>query len=406
MANIIFSWELGGGNGHAGRLKSLAQPLAARGHRIAFALRDLVRTRPMLHGLGVPVFQAPLWLHRVEGLPPAQASLAEILLGCGYIDPMAVAALVDGWRALLQAVDANLVVADYAPAAVLAARSLGIPSASVGACFALPPAGAPLPSLRAWEAVPLARLEGAEARLLDSVNRALAIHGARPLARACDALLGDTPLLCTWPELDPYRRPAGSVRWFGPNLSAPGAVAPRWPAGEGQRVFAYLGETHPEHVAMLEALARAGCRTLVYAPHVAAQLARSGQVGFRPPVAHPLLAWAAGPVDLTAALPGCAFAVCHAGDSTISEALLAGVPLLMMPRTTESFLNARRVRELGAGININEMPRPLAWNEIVRRLLQEPGFSDAAHAFAERYAGYDRLAQAEQLARVLEGLIA
>jgi UDP:flavonoid glycosyltransferase YjiC (YdhE family) len=394
MANILLCWELGGALGHAGRLKSLALPLIARGHSVAFALRDLVHTRRLLHDVTVPKFQAPLWLHRVEGLPPGQASLADILLACGWIDAGAVAGLVDGWRALLQASGAELAVCDYAPGAVLAARSLGIRSAAVGAGFSMPPGGQPLPPLRDWEAVPRERMAASEARVLDSANRLLARHGAAPLAHASGLLLGDVPLLCTWPELDPWRRPADSLRWFGPNLSFTEGASPQWPQGEGPRVFAYLGGPHPEHGALLAALQAAGCRTLCYQPEVAG--------GAAPPCDGPGIAWARAPVDLGAALPGCAFAVCHAGESTVSQALLAGVPLLLMPRAAESFLTAQRVRELGAGINIDELARPLDWTAIVRGLLQGEGYRAAAQDFARRHAGFDARLQAEALVAVLE----
>jgi hypothetical protein len=96
-------------------LKSLALPVRARGHSIAFAVRDPVRTRRLLHDLDVPRFQAPLFSHRVEGLPPGQASLADILPACGWIDADAIAGFVEGWRALMLATRAELIVCDYAP---------------------------------------------------------------------------------------------------------------------------------------------------------------------------------------------------------------------------------------------------------------------------------------------------
>jgi hypothetical protein len=401
MANILLCWELGGALGHAGRLKSLALPLIARGHRVSFALRDLVHTRRLLHDVDVPKFQAPLWLHRVEGLPP-EASLADILLGCGWIDAGAVHGLVDGWRALMQATDADLVVCDYAPGAVLAARSLGIPSAAVGAGFSMPPAGLPLPPLRDWEPAPRERMAASEARVLDSANKVLARYGgtakAAPFAHAAGLLLGDAPLLCTWPELDPWRRPAGAGTWYGPNLAPSAAqsatLAPQWPAGEGAKVFAYLNSTHPEHGAMLAALQAAGCRVLCYSPEVAS--------GRNPPLEGPGIAWARKPVNLDAALPECEFAVCHAGDSTVTQALLAGRPLLLLPPATDSFLIARRVREMGAGININELAKPRDWPAIVRMLLEDVRYREAAQAFAQRYAGFDAGRQAALLADALE----
>ncbi|MFL6636405.1 MAG: glycosyltransferase [Massilia sp.] len=396
MAHIVFCWELGAALGHAGRLKALAQPLRERGHAVSFVLRDLVHTRRVLADTGIPVYQAPVWLHRVEGLPPGEASLADILLACGWLDAEAISGLVDGWRHLLRALHADVVVGDYAPAALLAARSLGIPASAVGAGFQIPPAG-PLPPLRDWEAAPQARMAATEARVLATANAVLARHGAAPYARAADLLRGDLPLLCTWPELDPWGRAETDERWLGPTTAGAGAGVPTWPDGDGARVFAYLRGPHPEHGALLAALARAGCRTLCYLPEVAA--------GAAPPYAHPRVAWAAGPVALHDALQGSAFAVCHAGESTVSQALLAGVPLLMLPRTAESFLTARRVRRLGVGININEMASPLDWDAVVRRMLEGSDFRVAAQAFARRHAEFDAARQAEATADMLEALL-
>jgi UDP:flavonoid glycosyltransferase YjiC (YdhE family) len=107
---------------------------------------------------------------------------------------------------------------------------------------------------------------------------------------------------------------------------------------------------------------------------------------------------------LDKALRESAFAVCHAGESTVSQSLLAGVPLLLLPRTTESFLTARRVRRLGAGINVNEMARPLDWDAVVGRMLEGSALRVAAQAFARRHAAFDADRQAEAIADVLETL--
>jgi hypothetical protein len=258
----------------------------------------------------------------------------------------------------------------------------------------MPPAAQMLPPLRDWEAAPRERMAASEARVLDSANKVLARHRAPPLAHACELLLADTPLLCTWPELDPWRRPAAGADWYGPNVAPPAGLSPEWPAGEGVKVFAYLNAAHPEHGAMLAALQAAGCRMLCYSPAVAN--------GAKPPLEGPAIAWARTPVNMDAALRACALVVCHAGESTASQALLAGRPLLLMPQSTESFLTARRVREMGAGININELARPRDWPAIVRSLLEDERYRDAAQAFAGRHAGFDARRQAEVLADAIE----
>ena len=396
MAHFYLCWELGGGLGHAGRLKSIALPLRARGHRVSFVLRDLVLTRRLLQGLDIPSFQAPVWLHRTVGLPPEQASLAEILLGCGYLDADALAGLCEGWRALLRQGQPDLVIADYAPTAILAARSLRVPSAAIGPGFSMPPQGMPLPPLRSWETQQPGRLQAMESRLLASANSVLGAYGAAPLAVGSELLLGDHPQLCTWPELDHYGREGGGP-WLGPNLPPPGTGVPAWPAGEGRRVFAYLRQGIPESADVLQALLRHGCRVLCYMPEVAA--------GAPAPVDSPRVRFAPGPVALPQALAECELVVSHAGEALVAQALLASRPLLMLPHSAESFLMARRVAQLGAGINAMAQPRPRDWEGMVTGVLAQPACGEAAAAFARRYAGFDPQRQAEELADRFEAML-
>ena len=112
MAHLHFAWELGGGLAYAGRLKPLAQEAMRRGHRVSLSLRDLVHTEALLRDLDAPRLQAPVWLHKVHGVPDPQVSLAEILLTCSYRDADALQGLFVGWRSLLQQLQPDLLVAD------------------------------------------------------------------------------------------------------------------------------------------------------------------------------------------------------------------------------------------------------------------------------------------------------
>ncbi|UGQ48652.1 glycosyltransferase [Massilia endophytica] len=379
MAHIHLAWELGGGLGHAGRLKVLAQALQARGHEVSMGLRDLAHTHRLLADLDVPKLQAPVWLHRTAGMPPTQASLAEILIPNGYLEAQPLAGLVQGWRGLLKATRADLVVGDYAPTAMLAARSLGLPGASVGIGFYSPPAGQPLPCLRDWEQVAPQRLATAEAHVLKTANAVLGKLSAPPLARAADILLGDLPLLCTWPELDHYGRPAGSCEWFGPNFLPATGAPPEWPQGSGPKVFAYLKHEHEAHAAVLQALADEGCRVLCYQPEIAS--------GKAPPVVSPNIHYSLRPVSLEPAMAGADLCVCHGGEATLVQGLLAGVPVLLMPMQLEQFLISRRVESFGGGINAARFGAAPNWRAIVRRLLDDPAYRNSARAFAGRHGG-------------------
>ena len=41
MAMVLLVWELGAGMGHVNRLLTLGEGLSQKGHKVAFALRDL-----------------------------------------------------------------------------------------------------------------------------------------------------------------------------------------------------------------------------------------------------------------------------------------------------------------------------------------------------------------------------
>lgn len=399
MARFLLSWELGGGLGHAGRLKPLTQELMRRGHHVDLMLRELVHTHALLKDLKVRTLQAPVWMHRVVGLPDPQATLAEILLANGYFGVDALNALVQGWKAVLELTQPDVMVADYAPTAYLAARILGIPVATVGIGFYLPPDTAPLPLFRDWEPIPKGRVEHSEGEVLRNVNAVLQMNGAPPVERLAIILRGERPLLCTWPELDHYRRgalPEGE-RYHGPTFLPSGGQAPTWPPGDGPRVFAYVRSAHPDHAAVLQALAQLGCRTLCYLPEVAG--------GMTPPVVSAHIHYASGPVNLGQAFPDCQLVICHAGEATLAQALLAGVPVLLLPTQAEQFLMARCVDDTGAGVNAAQRQRPIDFKALIQQMLSAPGHTQAARAVADHYQAFTHEGQTLALVDEFESLV-
>jgi UDP:flavonoid glycosyltransferase YjiC (YdhE family) len=398
MAHIHLAWELGGGLGHAARLRALAQVLLARDHQVSLSLRDLGHTRPVLAGLPVPVLQAPVWLHRTVGMPPNQASLAEILIPCGYLEASALDGLVAGWRSLLVAVGADLLVTDYAPTALLAARSMALPCASLGLGFYNPPLGQALPNLRPWEDIGERRLAAAELHVLQVANAVLRHYAASPYARAAEILQGDSVLLTTWPELDHYQRAADSVTWYGPLCLAQTGAAPVWPDGNGPKVFAYFKQEYQQQSGVLQALVEEGCRVLCYVPELSA--------GAAPPLQSPAIRYTQAPVSLPLAMAEAHLCVCHAGEATLVQALLAGVPLLLLPLQLEQFLVALRVESGGAGMNGARLPQPADWRSAVRRLLGDGRYRTAAHAFANNYRSTHPHDLQGRLADQLEKLLA
>lgn len=71
--------------------------------------------------------------------------------------------------------------------------------------------------------------------------------------------------------------------------------------------------------------------------------------------------------------------ITHAGLGGVHEALLAGVPMLLVPQMSEQAMVATRVAELGAGIalGVRDLTHEAIRNA-VQRLMVDPAFRDAA----------------------------
>jgi uncharacterized protein (TIGR00661 family) len=88
--------------------------------------------------------------------------------------------------------------------------------------------------------------------------------------------------------------------------------------------------------------------------------------------------------------------VSRAGHTIISEALLCGKPLLLIPvpGQTEKIENAKNVQELGLGINLDQEKIKKDFFNHLRTLLEDDGFSKRAMEFRKRFSDWDFLGRA------------
>jgi len=76
--------------------------------------------------------------------------------------------------------------------------------------------------------------------------------------------------------------------------------------------------------------------------------------------------------------------VCHGGSGTTMGTLAAGIPLVVVPLFADQPDNARRVAELGAGLNVERDTNAIRL--ATTRVLAEPSFRHRARALAEEMA--------------------
>ena len=387
MARIAFAWELGGELGHSMACNSLARAMRARGHHIGFMFREL-------HGLShLPsleahdVFQAPVSVSEGHG-QPVPASFADILIGSGYDRPQHLAGLLAGWFALLGRWKPDLLVADFAPTALLAARVMGLRCVAYSNGFSVPPRLTPLPAFRFDEPIDPRKVEQADTRALATVNGALARFGVAPLERLAQQFETDEDFLATFPELDSYAGRPTSGYW-GPRVSFDSGIEVKWPAGDGKRIAVYIKQSSKLIDALIDTLAAGPHRVAAFIPDLNAERVarlRSDKriVSERPIRLGPLL----GECDLL---------ISHGGN-ICPGSLMSGVPQLVLPTQYEQYLTAHRIAQLGAGAWIGPEASPDTIAQMLSRVLNDPMVKDAARSYAARYASYS---PAEQQRRIL-----
>jgi UDP:flavonoid glycosyltransferase YjiC (YdhE family) len=334
-----------------------ASLLARRGHEVTVLASG--ETRGAAEDLGLPVVG---WPRSPD--PDVRVAFEEqagrmMALAAGEKIALDARDALDELRPDLAVVDCML------PAALAAARATGTPAASVVHFLyglARPRMAA---SGDAWTT---------DLRTLAETHRVL---GLAPPRDGLDAWEAPERVLVTAPE------------WFDlesdapPHLvhAGPLGVAVTRPAGDPRRVLLTFSTTVME--GQPELIGRA-C-TAVAALGLDAVLTLGPAVGrdeVRVPAEVEVVVWG----DHDRLMPECAAVVGHGGLGTVLRALAHGVPQLVLPLGRDQGFNGGRVAQLGAGIRLPLEASTAAIQAVLRKLLDDPQYTEGAHRAARRIA--------------------
>lgn len=397
MARIAFAWELGADLGHVAPFMPVARQLRELGHEVVLVVRELHNMEALVGGQGFEIVQAPIWLKAHPELGTAPLNYSDIMRRHGYLSADGLMPLLRAWLSLWSLLRPALIIAEHAPTALLSGRVAGIRRVTFGSGFHSPPRTLPLPGMRPWQPRPREQLEAIDSCVVAVMNACLAAMAKEPLSRGVAELFEtDEEFLCTFPELDHYACRVGGHYW-GPAVNIEQGEPVAWPAGEGRRVFAYLKPRCRDFTAVLQALAQADVRAVVYAPGAAASMAGM-KCGDRILVRDK-------PVRLAGLLEHCDLVIAHGGAGTVPAALLSGVPLLLLPMQLEQFLASSRVAALGAGLLVRPDEAPPKFGELLGNLLGDPRFARAAQDWAARHSGYRADEQVARIAARIDAIL-
>ncbi len=386
MARIFYIWEFGGGLGHLTTALPLANAYRARGHEVAFAVKDIAAASTVIRADTYAIYQAPVWQLMGNTTLPRPISYAEILLNHGYGNPQHLTSMVRAWIGLFKLVAPDLLVLDFSPTAMLAAHILGLHHCTIGHGFFLPPRMTPVPAF-----VPDAdpdRLARSEEALLRSINRARAMFGKTPLACFGDFFDTDLDLLTTWPEIEHYpQRKAGQYR--GPILMRLPREAPKWRDGSEHRVCVYLYGSYPKIEIVLRAIDASRVDAALFIPGVPENLLRQ----FR----NDRMRFFSAPFALEELLVDANALISHGNFGTVWEGLLSGKPMLCLPVHMEQWIVTQRLTDLGAGIRSGQDLTVDAINAHLEYLVTQQDFGAAAGRIARKYRNHNVAGHLEHL---------
>jgi UDP:flavonoid glycosyltransferase YjiC (YdhE family) len=387
MGRVLIAWELGGNLGHVVALTAVARDLRVRGHEVTFALRDLTNAG-FIARQGFPFFPAPM---PVRGrVMVTYTSYAEMLSGETFSSTEAALTGALAWRSIIGATRPDLLLADHAPLALLAARGLGLRTATFGVPFSVPVPGRPLPVFLADHGNAAAE----EERLLARLNGALDALKAPRLERVSDLYLCGATLLQTLPELDCFS-PRDWDSYVPPDVADAGDATPAWPKARGQRALVYL-KAGPWVLPVLKALAASGASTIAYIDR---------RSGVRGPIERPGLFVSDVPYKASVLIPQADIVVCHANHGTVVSSARAGKPLLMMPNHLEQALTAQCVEGAGFGVTASGTPAASLVAQCLERLRPwAPAHARAAEV-GQRYRATAGAGARGQTAMRLEGAL-
>lgn len=377
MSRILFAWELGANYGHLVASLRVAQALRERRHKVIFAVRDTRAAAELLTPAGFAFVQAPLAIQKARLYRPP-GNFSEVLLGEGYADRLGLLGMVRAWCSLIQLIRPAVIMADYAPTAMIAGRSMELPCIAMTNGFAVPPHSSPLPSIRLWEEIPAARLDQADNAVNASIAEVMKTVGSKTTSTLID--LSQNALLYIFPELDPFG-PREEVNYIGPIFAIPGAKTTAWPKDSKRKILAYLRPNMAGFPELMAALSEIDAHKICVIPGL-----RREQVSR---LSNDQLRISTTPLAFESLLSSADAFVNYGSSGAVSQALLAGVPLLLAPLYVEQYLTAKRAEAIGAAVVVETNRRREDFDQALTKVLEESAHCLKALAFAAKHADFD-----------------
>lgn len=350
MGPVVLCSEAGGGRGHMVKLSIVARALRPMAEIVALVGRtDQAHVlMPFCKAIYPATKLRLIGAERVrrEFLDGREGRLAlnwpSWLTKAGFFCEDLLRSRFAWWHETFLRLRPELVVAEYAPTALLAARALGIPSCATGNAYGLPPA-----TMASFPSLAMGKDNGIvlnESRLLDTVNTVTRPYGLGPLTALPEIYRSDVALPTGVKHWDPY------AEWRQDSLLLPLAEMPPLTDATGKELFIYFSWRELEEPSIQEALAALKIPARCFALNLS-ERARTRLEG------NPRIAIESAPVPQRAIVANSRMVLCAGQAGTLALGVLSGLPVLALPCQSEQGFNAGRAAHLASCISLNRRQR-------------------------------------------------
>lgn len=383
--HVLLCSEAGGGRGHATKLATVARSLwpDASFQAILPRLDPADLLRPYCDRV-----DRGHYIDRLPDAPPARVlTWATWLETRGFDRPDVLLSRFYWWCEALRTIAPDLVVADFGPTALLAARSLGIRTVSTGAIFFTPPSS--LDRFPEYLTAAQAAAHGTtlskgpppdETAMRDCINDTLCPRGLPALDRLAQIYAADLELPCGVSLWDPY------AAWRTRPLVAPIDPMPPVQDRTGTEVFIYFSTAELKDARTRDALRRLPFPARLVAPGMPDDLA--GDLA-----GNPRLTIAPAPLSHAEIIARARVILCAGQAGTLALGVLSGIPVVALPVQLEQYSNALRASEQLDSVRVvpGAQRSPEAIIDAIAALWAQPG--TARQAAATLRAAYPESAQ-------------
>ncbi|MBF0546406.1 MAG: hypothetical protein HQM08_18315 [Candidatus Riflebacteria bacterium] len=357
----------------------IGEELKRRGCQVFWAIPESTSFGTFLRTLDFELLPVPNFNFSDHPIPLSQ-TYGENLLKNGYRKTELLINRLKFWVNHIDQLKPNLVVAEHAPSALLAAKARGIPVVATGTGFSIPPLESPMPSLQPWFSLPKKNLHQKERYFLETVNPALLDVGFSQLTAVSDIFKDVELFLATFPEFDHYEKRT-NMQYHGPVVHSTQDNEPRWPSNKGGNVFIYLKPDNRFFIPILKQIKEMGLPVLAYVPGLpeSERISLSGKN----------LQISPFPVNLKDAKSRCCFAITEGGHNTGVLLILQGVPLLVCPGQLEQAIWAYRISNRKLGVMIGYFDSAPDFKKKIEEIYTSSNIREGTQMLAKKYSNFD-----------------